>query len=898
MAKWMDMTNSLCSWQYGVVGIIRVELETARALHKADSDLKFSVCDDEGFREVQAQELDWLWNSTSAADAYMEHFKRNVKKEKTEEPENVEIISEPVNIPSESRLERMRVAVSQWLSEVPGPLRFLLHGILKFGYQILKIVSGIRMFFIRSLRGKSQPETIQPEVKPAVTETVPEVTFRYPYRSGDVIFSCGWMESRKEEFFSKLKNEVAQISLIYLVYDIVLIKEGLTQFYDKRDSDLFREYLEWVSNNCDHILYWGKVAQNDTEDIYRKKGLRIPEGSPIFYGSGMKSQPNQKNQKEILERFGLNDKYVMMVGSVEPRKNYDTIYKAYSILTQNYPMEQIPQCVIVGGKISCQNLIRSIENDPVVSKKMFFLRPSDEELDVLYKNAEMAMLPSLYEGWSLVLLEILNYGRFCLTADVPPLREVAEGLVKYLDPNDPVAWSEAIIYYTQHGELIKTAEEKIKKEWNPPKWDDGAIKILQCMQAVAEKNQNSIKKSVYYDLTLAWIYSHANASISGIPRVHLTLARYLSRYIPDMKFCAMTHLGYHSISKYELAHVLGSGEIDQSFNLDKPKISAVPGNRNETGGVLRLPFKKGDLVFTTGVGYNHEQYEEILAEKERLRFLFSQLIYDFTPVILPNTHNEETLSNYPIFLKYASLLSDVIFYGGETAMRDGIAYEKANNLPIRPGCPARFGSDFSAKEVKAERLKEILGTYGIKQPYVLTVGTIQARKNQETLYKAYLRLLDVKDVEIPQLVICGFPGWNTEDFVSQFKRDERVKDKVVMVTLSDEELNAVYRNCEYTLLPSLYEGWSLTLPESLNYNKFCIASDVDPLKEIGGDFIDYVQPFDTKGWADRVYYYAKNPEELRKRTERIRNEWHSITWDECAQAISSDIKKIQKEREE
>lgn len=76
MAIWMDLTNSLRIFKGRVVGIIRAELEIAKNLHDIDSNIRFSICTGNGFREVKFSELEWLWNADSVSDAYIRHFKR------------------------------------------------------------------------------------------------------------------------------------------------------------------------------------------------------------------------------------------------------------------------------------------------------------------------------------------------------------------------------------------------------------------------------------------------------------------------------------------------------------------------------------------------------------------------------------------------------------------------------------------------------------------------------------------------------------------------------------------------------------------------------------------------------------------------------------------------------
>ena len=142
------------------------------------------------------------------------------------------------------------------------------------------------------------------------------------------------------------------------------------------------------------------------------------------------------------------------------------------------------------------------------------------------------------------------------------------------------------------------------------------------------------------------------------------------------------------------------------------------------------------------------------------------------------------------------------------------------------------------------------------------------RKNHDRLYNAFLQLMKTTE-DLPQMIFCGYPGWKTEELLERLERDERIKNKIIIITPDDTELEILYKNSLFTVLASLYEGWSLTLPESLNYGKFCIASDVEPLKEIGGDFIDYANPYNAKEWAEKILYYYINLDKLEEKNINI-----------------------------
>lgn len=85
------------------------------------------------------------------------------------------------------------------------------------------------------------------------------------------------------------------------------------------------------------------------------------------------------------------------------------------------------------------------------------------------------------------------------------------------------------------------------------------------------------------------------------------------------------------------------------------------------------------------------------------------------------------------------------------------------------------------------------------------------------MFQVWARLLREKAYEdIPTLVFAGRPASMVEDLMQQMENTEYLDGKVRLIREpSDEELRGLYRNCLFTVFPSLYEGWGLPVTESL-----------------------------------------------------------------------------------
>ena len=128
-----------------------------------------------------------------------------------------------------------------------------------------------------------------------------------------------------------------------------------------------------------------------------------------------------------LAEHGLPERYLVFVGSLEPRKNLVNLLKAHHIARTHNP--DVPALVLVGppGWGDAVTL-----HDGVVSTGYL----PHEQLRSLVAGAVALALPSRYEGFGLPLLEAFATGTPVIAGDVPALREISAGLAPIVDPDD------------------------------------------------------------------------------------------------------------------------------------------------------------------------------------------------------------------------------------------------------------------------------------------------------------------------------------------------------------------------------------------------------------------------------------------------------------------------------
>lgn len=133
----------------------------------------------------------------------------------------------------------------------------------------------------------------------------------------------------------------------------------------------------------------------------------------------------------------------------------------------------------------------------------------------------------------------------------------------------------------------------------------------------------------------------------------------------------------------------------------------------------------------------------------------------------------------------------------------------------------------------------------LKWPFVLCVGTMEARKNLWALAQVWDQLRRTPDVRLPKLVFAGRKGWLNADFDALMQATGRLGGWVeICEGPTDQELDFLYRHCLFTVTPSFYEGWGLPIGEGLSYGKTGVVSQTSSMPEVGGDMVEYCDPHD------------------------------------------------------
>lgn len=212
---------------------------------------------------------------------------------------------------------------------------------------------------------------------------------------------------------------------------------------------------------------------------------------------------------------------------------------------------------------------------------------------------------------------------------------------------------------------------------------------------------------------------------------------------------------------------------------------------------------------------------------------------------------------------------------------------------IHSGVDARF-VPYRDTLYMQRRRDYVLKKYDIGHvPFILTVGTMQRRKNHLRLVQAFAKLAGAtSSARTPTLVIAGGKGWLYDEVHAEVQRlglSERVK---FIGYVEDTDLPHLYRAASVFAFPSTYEGFGLPLLEAMASGVPVVTSNVSSLPEVVGDAGLQVDPLDVDALA-RALEQALNDEIWRRHCiARGLARAAQFTWQRAAQQLLAVYERV------
>ncbi len=248
-----------------------------------------------------------------------------------------------------------------------------------------------------------------------------------------------------------------------------------------------RQSTRRAIQNSSHIL---TVSETTRRDLMRL--FHIPEGKVTVVYNAIDERTvrntDHDEQKRLLERYQIQDPFLLYAGNIRPHKNIARLIEAFSVLKSELRSDDLwknLKLLIIGDELSKHQVLRRTVARSGVQHDVRFLGfvPSDT-LKVFYQSAQIFVFPSLYEGFGLPPLEAMANGTPVLTSNISSLPEVMGDAALMVNPENvfEIAREMKHLLYDNplRQELIKKGRERVRKY----SWRKAAELVLEIYRKV------------------------------------------------------------------------------------------------------------------------------------------------------------------------------------------------------------------------------------------------------------------------------------------------------------------------------------------------------------------------------------------------------------------------------
>lgn len=309
-----------------------------------------------------------------------------------------------------------------------------------------------------------------------------------------------------------------------------------------------------------------------------------------------------------------------------------------------------------------------------------------------------------------------------------------------------------------------------------------------------------------------------------------------------------------------------------------------------TGAACFPEAKPGDVLLLAGENWSRYDFEILSTLRREQTMRIAALCQDLIPLHHPQFFADDAfVQRYRSYADFLVEQCDLVIAISQSTRRDILAHASSRGGMRGRVEVVQLGSDFAPAANPAPPATGELKP----RAFVLSVSTIQSRKNFDLLYRVWQRLSDEALDGLPTLVIVGRKGFGSGDLLWQISRDPSVRKSIrILHDVSDAQLAWLYQNCLWTLYPSFYEGWGLPVSESLAYGKFCLASNTSSLPEAGQGLVRHLDPLDVMAWRDAIVELLASPEDLQRHEAEIRAHYRPVSWAQSGKELADHLERL------
>lgn len=311
-----------------------------------------------------------------------------------------------------------------------------------------------------SLRQKKRLEALAAELKGKSSRNK-VVIQSYPPRIQEVLWNSLHQNPIKKVFpdvqvfhsWDWLQPPDKNLPIVSTIHDLAILKYPETAH--PRILKLHQKSWEELKKRHAQIIAVSQATKRDIVELlhFRAQDVHVVyESLPQEYIQ-VGQQLTEEKETALKKKLQLTQPFILCVGTREPRKNLRRAIEAW------WPLRKEVQLLVAGaaGWDDTEELGQALKSPQL----RFLGKVSDEELAVLYGEAELLLYPSLYEGFGLPILEAFHFGTPVVTSNVSAMPEVAGNAAELVNPESVESIRKGI--KTILGENVEAQRRRLQK---------------------------------------------------------------------------------------------------------------------------------------------------------------------------------------------------------------------------------------------------------------------------------------------------------------------------------------------------------------------------------------------------------------------------------------------------
>lgn len=265
---------------------------------------------------------------------------------------------------------------------------------------------------------------------------------------------------------------------------VVTVHDVAWKLYPQAFPRSMRNYLEWSTGfavrNAKKVLAVSEATKKDLTKFYGAK----PEKVTVIH-LGLDKNFRSMSYEEVqpvLDKYGLvYQKYVLFLGTIQPRKNIIRLVEAFQKLRKQNHIEEKLAIFGVRGWL-WEPILKTIKMAGIDGSIKYYDYASSEDLPYIIAGAKLLTLPALYEGFGLPPLEAMSSGVPVVVSNVSSLPEVAGEAGVLVDPNSVDSIAEGLLKVLMDTHLRQEMIFKGLERAKQFSWENTARKTLEVFE--------------------------------------------------------------------------------------------------------------------------------------------------------------------------------------------------------------------------------------------------------------------------------------------------------------------------------------------------------------------------------------------------------------------------------